>query len=256
MRKLSLAVLISAAIHGYVISKQPKHEVFSPSSGGQASAPSIAVMAINTSVATASPEPTEIKPETAAVKTKSATKPRSEKLTEAPKKSKEENSEKPTDQPNSDSQLAQSQSTPTQQTEKAQPDPIKPATKPDDKRQPITEEQAVNASVSQLDSKPQSEQGLSQVPRLNSQPRFSQPPAAPIYPRLAKKRGLEGTVLVEVWIDQKGQQTKQQISSSSGVKSLDKAALKAVQKWRFKALIVEGQAQASRALIPIKFKLS
>ncbi|MCK5438148.1 MAG: energy transducer TonB, partial [Desulfobulbaceae bacterium] len=55
----------------------------------------------------------------------------------------------------------------------------------------------------------------------------------PIYPRAARRRGLEGVVLLEVLVDKSGQVGDLRIFSSSGHRVLDKAALKSVRKWRF-----------------------
>ncbi|BEU02194.1 protein TonB [Agarivorans sp. OAG1] len=275
MGKLSLAVLISAAIHGYFMYLQPNIKEVTQSSGGQTAAPSLSVVAINTSVVAT--EQTEIplekalpaetpppvkplsKPEPASPKAltnKPTPRPVEQKTAEVKPVVKDTPSEKQPPKPREQNQLAQHKPPQPEQVKKTPTEPLKPAAKPDPKREPVEELDTAQASASQVNSQAQTDQGLSKLPRINTQPRFAQPPTAPVYPRVAKKRGLEGTVMVEVWLDPTGRQTKREINSSSGVKSLDKAALKAVKRWQFKGLIVDGQAQASRALIPIRFNLS
>ncbi|WP_163130522.1 energy transducer TonB [Agarivorans sp. Alg241-V36] len=282
MGKLSLAVLISAAIHGYFMYMQPKTKEITLSSGGQTAEPSLSVVAINTNVVAkqppvkvveevAEPSPVEAKP---TVKTIAPAKVTPEPVTPKavaktptpvpanPKPAdlkpvvKEIPREKQPAKPREQTQLAQSKPPQPQQAKETPTEPLKPAAKPDTKREPVEELANTKPAVSQVNSQSQPDQGLSKLPRINTQPRFASPPSAPVYPRVAKKRGLEGTVMVEVWLDPAGRQTKREINSSSGIKSLDKAALKAVKRWQFKGLIVDGQAQASRALIPIRFKLS
>ena len=79
--------------------------------------------------------------------------------------------------------------------------------------------------------------------------------AAPRYPALARKRGWQGTVLLELVIEEDGSVSLLEIRNGSGHRILDKAALEAVRKWRFQALIKNGKAMASRQFLPISFKL-
>jgi periplasmic protein TonB len=56
---------------------------------------------------------------------------------------------------------------------------------------------------------------------------------APTYPREALARRLEGVVLVQVTVDAGGEVTQVRLARTSGVGSLDEAALTAVRQWRF-----------------------
>nr|WP_269781209.1 energy transducer TonB [Photobacterium carnosum] len=80
-------------------------------------------------------------------------------------------------------------------------------------------------------------------------------PSAVNYPKLAKRRGIEGQVLIEVWIDIEGQQLKQKLIKSSGAQILDNAAIVAIKQWHFSSHIVNGKAIAHRVQIPVRFKL-
>ena len=56
---------------------------------------------------------------------------------------------------------------------------------------------------------------------------------APKYPRSARRRGLEGRVVLLVEINQRGEPTRVTVSKSSGHAALDGAAVEALWKWRF-----------------------
>ena len=94
-----------------------------------------------------------------------------------------------------------------------------------------------------------------QTLKLVSKPTFATRPGSVNYPKLAKRRGIEGQVLIEVWIGTKGQQLNQKLIKSSGAQILDNAAMTAIKKWHFSAHIVNGTAIAHRVQIPVRFKL-
>ncbi|MCI5140977.1 MAG: energy transducer TonB [Candidatus Electrothrix sp. ATG1] len=77
----------------------------------------------------------------------------------------------------------------------------------------------------------------------------------PEYPSLAKKREIEGVVILEARIDVHGKVADLRIFSGSGHKILDKAALKAVRRWRFSPGTVGGKAQAMWVKVPVRFAL-
>jgi protein TonB len=75
------------------------------------------------------------------------------------------------------------------------------------------------------------------------------------YPRLSKRLGETGRVMVRVFIDEGGRAREPQVSRTSGHARLDEAAVAAVGKARFKPYTENGQAVAGWALIPIDFEL-
>lgn len=97
--------------------------------------------------------------------------------------------------------------------------------------------------------------GVHSNPVINK-PLFKQPPTPPKYPTVARKRGQQGTVWLEIWLDQWGKQSKLSVMQSSGIQVLDKAALKAVSNWHFQPHRVNGQGIASRVRIPVQFALN
>lgn len=76
------------------------------------------------------------------------------------------------------------------------------------------------------------------------------------YPRSAKRQNIEGRVLVEIWLNKQGQQTKQLIINSSGHQALDNAAIKAITQWKFSRHQYAGQEIAYRVQVPINFELN
>ncbi len=55
----------------------------------------------------------------------------------------------------------------------------------------------------------------------------------PEYPRLARRRGYQGTVVLDVLVDKTGRVKELKVEESSGHGSLDRAAKQAVKRWRF-----------------------
>jgi len=58
---------------------------------------------------------------------------------------------------------------------------------------------------------------------------------------------------VEVGLD--GEPTSVSIASSSQSRDLDRAAMDAVRKWRFRPAQRDGQAVAGTIIVPVEFKL-
>ena len=81
----------------------------------------------------------------------------------------------------------------------------------------------------------------------------SNPP--PDYPRQARRLGQQGTVLLKALVSATGRVEELEIAESSGVKSLDVAALKAVREWRFEPGRENGRAKAMRVRVPVRFEL-
>ncbi|OHC23052.1 MAG: hypothetical protein A3J71_05205 [Pseudomonadales bacterium RIFCSPHIGHO2_02_FULL_60_43] len=113
---------------------------------------------------------------------------------------------------------------------------------------------AAVASAQTMPAKPVSTKPVTEV--LSSKPSFREPPRQPNYPSQARRRNQQGVVLVEVRLDERGQQRSLNVLRSSGVESLDRAALEAVAKWRFRPETTGGQAVPSRVQIPIQFALT
>jgi protein TonB len=84
--------------------------------------------------------------------------------------------------------------------------------------------------------------------------RYRGTPAQPPYPRLAVRLGQEGTTRLVVEINPQGEVVAISLHQSSGFAVLDKAAIAAVQEWKF--IPPTGVTGTSKALVPVRFKLS
>jgi protein TonB len=89
-------------------------------------------------------------------------------------------------------------------------------------------------------------------PRYNAAYLSNPPPA---YPLAARRRGIEGTVLVRAEVSAAGECLRTELRKGSGHDMLDQAALEAVRKWRFAPARRGSQAVVAWVEIPISFKL-
>ena len=77
----------------------------------------------------------------------------------------------------------------------------------------------------------------------------------PVYPEKAKKAGIEGMVWVQSLIDKDGSAIKSKVAKSSGSELLDKSALKAAKKCKFKPALQKGNPVATWVTYKVEFKL-
>jgi protein TonB len=77
----------------------------------------------------------------------------------------------------------------------------------------------------------------------------------PVYPRLSKRMGEQGKVIVRVFIGQQGTAEQAEIRTSSGHDRLDKAALETVQRWRYVPGKRHGIPEAMWFNVPVLFVL-
>ncbi len=106
--------------------------------------------------------------------------------------------------------------------------------------------------VADIDSN-QSNSGFDQIPTM-SEPRYRKA-FPPEYPRLARKRGQQGLVLVRAKVDQHGEVEEVELIQSSGVKSLDVRAVETVEKWLFYPYKVADKPTVAWVNIPVDFTL-
>ena len=92
------------------------------------------------------------------------------------------------------------------------------------------------------------------TPPLYQAAYLNNPP--PNYPLAARRRGIEGTVLVRALINEDGNCHEAVLSKSSGHEMLDQSALAAVRSWRFIPAKHGVQTVSSWVLVPITFRLS
>ncbi|GJQ22011.1 MAG: hypothetical protein HBSIN02_23660 [Bacteroidia bacterium] len=78
--------------------------------------------------------------------------------------------------------------------------------------------------------------------------------SAVVYPEIAKRAGVEGTVYVEAFVDESGNVTKTTVVKGIGA-GCDEAAQAAVMKTKFKPGKQRGKPVKVRMSIPIRFRL-
>ncbi|NIT13315.1 MAG: TonB family protein [Candidatus Dadabacteria bacterium] len=78
----------------------------------------------------------------------------------------------------------------------------------------------------------------------------------PHYPLIARRRGYEGTVVLNVLVLENGRVGKVAIEQSSKYKVLDSAAIRAVNDWNFIPGKRNGVMLASWVKVPIRFRLN
>jgi len=77
----------------------------------------------------------------------------------------------------------------------------------------------------------------------------------PAYPGLARKRGQEGTVFLQVLVNREGRVDDLEIEISSGFTPLDRAALSSVKKWSFEPGRRGKERIPMWVRVPVTFKL-
>jgi periplasmic protein TonB len=154
--------------------------------------------------------------------------------------------------------------------EKIKPNHIKPIEKPAEKLVELSPELAQepikNQAITALQAAPVLEGRIASATQKNEPiaediiepPRFgvsylNNP--APDYPRLSRKAGEEGRVVMKVLVSAEGLADEVQIEKTSGSERLDNAAMDAVKKWRFIPAKKNNQPLSAYVLVPMKFSL-
>ncbi len=88
--------------------------------------------------------------------------------------------------------------------------------------------------------------GLVKEPRLLSSVR-------PVYPQLAKQRGVEGDVTVDVVIDRSGKVTDMKVVSGHAL--LQQAAIEALRQWKYEPPTLDGQPVSMKMLVTVRFRI-
>jgi protein TonB len=109
--------------------------------------------------------------------------------------------------------------------------------------------------VSQSHGRNYAQQARASSGNQEAAPLYASNPA-PKYPIQARRRGLEGTVLLEALIDTSGRVIDLRLSTSSGHSILDRAALQSVRGWRFQPGMIGGQPQQMWVKVPVRFALN
>ena len=87
-----------------------------------------------------------------------------------------------------------------------------------------------------------------------ARPAYKNNPRPP-YPKRARRRGYQGTVVLEALVDRSGKVKELRILRSSGHTILDKAALKSVNGWLFEPGMVGDEKVDMWVRVPVRFEL-
>ena len=78
----------------------------------------------------------------------------------------------------------------------------------------------------------------------------------PAYPEIARRRGQQGRVVLQVMVSAEGLPVTVSVAESSSYPTLDAAAVHAVQQWRFVPASRGGIPIAATAEVPVRFRLT
>jgi protein TonB len=78
---------------------------------------------------------------------------------------------------------------------------------------------------------------------------------SPEYPAVARRRGYEGTVLVEVLVNREGRVEDLRLSQSSGYPVLDQAAMTSMRGWLFEPATINEKKVEMWVKVPVRFHL-
>ncbi len=149
---------------------------------------------------------------------------------------------------------------------KAEDQPLLPG--PNDRAEPRPKDlsQKYRLPVKQVQNKPQPQKASTppkakaatpapSVARLRTARKKSGECPKPRYPRRALQRGLEGRVTFLVDVSETGEVLGLQLEKSSGHDMLDRAARRAIEKWRFAPATRAGKPVRDRVRVPMTFRL-
>lgn len=109
-----------------------------------------------------------------------------------------------------------------------------------DQHGPLTEETALSSPAGQEVK--------------NARPDYLRNPK-PRYPKRARRRGYQGTVILEVLVDRTGRVDDLRVLTSSGHQILDKAARQSVKTWLFQPGMVGDKRVEMWVRVPVQFEL-
>lgn len=92
------------------------------------------------------------------------------------------------------------------------------------------------------------------LPVIKAIPHYKKNPP-PVYPRMARRRGYEGTVLMEVLVSREGRVEAVRLLESSGHGVLDHEAMSAVKRWVFEPARRGEEKVEMWVKVPVRFKL-
>jgi protein TonB len=152
---------------------------------------------------------------------------------------------------------------PAKPSEPAPAKPPEPEFYPEERSKESSQPEADSASASLADepafpaSLPEGDEKAPEPPDLpviEAIPHYKKNPP-PVYPRMARRRGYEGTVLMEVLVSRKGRVEMVRLLESSGYDVLDREAVAAVKQWVFEPARQGEEKVDMWVKVPVRFNL-
>lgn len=129
------------------------------------------------------------------------------------------------------------------------PEPAPPMAEPE----PSTEQLPAESETAEpVDPGPVSQQEHAAV--QESVPLYDLNPP-PVYPRVARRRNYQGTVLLDVRVTAEGTVAEVKVARSSGYSVLDRSALNSVRNWRFEPARRGSRPFETWVQVPVRFEL-
>lgn len=129
---------------------------------------------------------------------------------------------------------------------------------------PVSRPDSTSASADQSAETPSRPQAATATPPAESpgdagrlveaKPLYRRNPP-PQYPRLARRRGYEGRVVLEVLVDRSGKVAELRVFESSGHEILDNAAVKSVRSWQFAPARRGSEPVDMWVRVPVRFDI-
>ena len=120
---------------------------------------------------------------------------------------------------------------------------------------PATSKSVPAMPASRRAAAPRSPRAVAGQPGSNRQALPASGNAPPEYPWTARAQGYQGRVVLSVWVSAEGAADRLAVLKSSGYPTLDRAAIEAVERWRFQPARRRGYDTGSLLYVPIMFRL-
>ena len=140
-----------------------------------------------------------------------------------------------------------------------------PAPRPETKPLPVQQADTVSEAGSSIKTpaaeKPVESSGVGSAAESSFRPNSDlinpapKTPIQPAYPAAARKNGIEGSVLLELTVDEHGNVEAAEVKKSSGSRLLDKSALSAAKKTRFTPGTKGGIPVRTQVTVNVRFEL-
>ncbi len=138
------------------------------------------------------------------------------------------------------------------------PSAVRPLTVPlpASHRQPLSESLARALHRPALSSAPPAPAAMASASARMSPTYQSRSNPQPTYPRVARRRGWQGTTVLAVQVSEKGEADQVTVEQSSGYRLLDRAAADTVRRWQFQPGRIGQTTVAMMVRVPVVFRLA